>query len=86
MISKLPLEATEIYREFNQLSDEILQKFCESLNDNLTSKQLGDRMIILLNKMRDDLENVLETNTTYYDELNQDAYDEIVKSIENKSV
>ena len=43
-------------------------------------------MIILLNKMRDDLENVLETNTTYYDELNQDAYDEIVKSIENKSV
>ena len=43
-------------------------------------------MVILLNKMRDDLENVLETNTNYYDELYQDAYEEIVKSIENKTV
>ncbi len=85
-MSKLPVEINEIYREFNQISDEILQKFCESLNDNLTSKQLGDRMIILLNKMRDDLDNILETNVNYYDELNQDAYEEIVKSIENKSV
>jgi len=85
-MSKLPVEINEIYREFNQMSDEILQKFCESLNDNLTSKQLGDRMIILLNKMRDDLDNILETNVNYYDELNQDAYEEIVKSIENKSV
>jgi hypothetical protein len=85
-MSKLPVEINEIYREFNQISDEILQKFCESLNDNLTSKQLGDRMIILLNKMRDDLDNILETNVNYYDELNQDAYEEIVKSLENKSV
>lgn len=80
------MELSEIYREFNQISDEILQKFCESLNDNLTSKQLGDRMIILLNKMRDDLDNILETNINYNDKLNQDAYDEIVKSCENKNV
>ena len=36
--------------------------------------------------MRDQLENILETNATYNDELYQDAYDEITKSIENKSV
>ena len=84
--TKLPVEHPEIYREFYQYSDDILQKFSESLNDNLTSKQLGDRIIILLNKMRDELDNVLETNNSYYEELYQDAYDEIVKSIENKTV
>lgn len=85
-VSKLPLDVNEIYKEFYQVSDDFLQKFCESLNDNLTSKQIGDRIITLLNKMRDQLENILETNATYNDELYQDAYDEITKSIENKSV
>ena len=43
-------------------------------------------MIILLNKMRDELENILETNGNYFDELHQYAYEEIIKSTENKSV
>lgn len=84
--SKLPIETNEIYRDFYQISDDILQKFSESLNDNLTSKQLGDRILILMNKMRDELENILETNTNYFDELYQDAYDEIVRAIDNKTV
>lgn len=76
----------ELYDKYFEVSDNILSKFSQSLNDNLTSKQIGDRVLFLSTKMRDDLYSLLEYNQTFFEELYSDAYDEIIKISEVKSV
>ena len=86
MKENLPVDMKELYDKFFEVSDEILGKFSQSLHDNLTSKQIGDRMIFLSSKMRDDLFTLIEQNQLFFEELYSDAYDEIVKISELKSV
>jgi len=74
-----PMDITDIYKEFFEIQDEILPKFCESVNDTLSARQLADYISKLFNRMRDELENVLETNKTYYDEWFDQEYEELKK-------
>ena len=58
----------EIYKEYFDVEDNILPQFCDSVNDILTTKQAGNYILKLFARMRDELENILENNKTYYDE------------------
>lgn len=79
--TKYPLDFNDIYREFFESQDYVLPNFCESVNDTLSAKQLGDYIGKLFVRMRDDLESVLDTNKTYYDEWFDQEYDELRKTI-----
>jgi hypothetical protein len=79
--NKYPLDFNDIYKEFFESQDTVLPNFCDTVNDTLSAKQLGDYIGKLFVRMRDDLELVLETNKNYYDEWFDQEYDELKKTV-----
>lgn len=79
--NKYPIDLTEVYREFFEAQDVVLPKFCESVNDTLSARQLADYIGKLFTRMRDELDTVLETNKNYYDEWFDQEYDDLKKSL-----
>ena len=79
--NKYPIDFNDIYKEYFDSQDFVLPNFCEAVNDSLSAKQLGDYIGKLFIRMRDDLETVLETNKSYYDEWFDQEYDELRKSL-----
>jgi hypothetical protein len=80
---KYPLDIMEIYKEYFDVEDSILPQFCDSVNDILTTKQAGNYILKLFARMRDELENILENNKSYYDEWYDQEYDEFTKGLSN---
>ncbi len=81
--NKFPMDINEIYKEFFETEDEILPKFCEAVNDTLNTKQLGDYILKLNARMRDELENIFETNKNRYEEWFDLEYEDFTKSLSN---
>jgi hypothetical protein len=81
--NKFPMDMAEIYREFFETQDVVLPKFCDAVNDTLSARQLGDYIGKLFSRMRDELEGVMETNKTYYDEWFDQEYDDLKKNLSN---
>ena len=79
--NKYPLDLNDVYKEFFESQDTVLPNFCDTVNDTLSAKQLGDYIGKLFVRMRDDLELVLETNKNYYDEWFDQEYDELKKTV-----
>lgn len=77
--NKYPMDIMDVYKEFFEVQDDVLPKFCDAVNDTLSARQLGDYILKLFNRMRDELDNILETNKTYYDEWFEQEYDEFTK-------
>ena len=84
--NKFPMDFNEIYKEFFEMQDQILPKFCESVNDTLNAKQLSDYIIKLYNRMRDELENIFDTNRGFYDEWFNMEYDDLLKNLSNMEI
>jgi hypothetical protein len=83
--NKFPMDIMELYKDFFEIEDEILPRFCEAVNDTLSAKQLADYIVKLFNRMRDELEQIMDTNRSYYDEWFTQEYDELKASINNSS-
>lgn len=81
--NKFPMDIAEVYREFFETQDVVLPKFCDAVNDTLSARQLGDYIGKLFSRMRDELEGVMETNKTYYDEWFDQEYDDLKKNLSN---
>jgi hypothetical protein len=81
--NKYPLEINEIYKEYFEIADSVLLKFSESVNDILNVKQASNYILNLFARIRDELENILETNKTYYDEWYDQEYEEFTKGLTN---
>lgn len=80
------MDFNEIYKEFFEIQDQILPKFCDSVNDTLNAKQLSDYIIKLFNRMRDELENMFEINKGYYDEWFNMEYEDLLKNLSNMEI
>lgn len=79
--NRLPLELTELYKEYFEVYDTIYPKFCEQVNDLVTPNQLCDYTIKLTNRMRDELEMILDSNKSYYEEWIDMLYEQSTKSL-----
>jgi len=82
--NKFPMDLNEIYKEFFEIQESILLKFCDSVNDSLNAKQIGDYIVKLFSRMRDELDNnIFETNKQYYDDWYSLEYDDLLKNMSN---
>lgn len=82
--NKYPMDLNEIYKEFFEIQESILLKFCDSVNDSLNAKQIGDYIVKLFSRMRDELDNnIFETNKQYYDDWYSLEYDDLLKNMSN---
>jgi len=86
MANKYPLELNDIYKDFFELQDETIPKFCDSINDTLSVKQCSDYLLKLFSRMRFELENVVDNNRTICDEWYEQEYDELTKGMPYKEV
>jgi len=86
MNKKLPLELCEIYKDFFDVQDETIPKFCESINDTLSVIQCSDYLLKLNTRMRFELDNILENNKSILDEWYDIEFEELTKSFPYKEV
>lgn len=47
--NKFPMDIMDVYKEFFEVQDEVLPKFCEAVNDTLSARQLADYILKLFN-------------------------------------
>jgi flagellin-specific chaperone FliS len=80
------MEASEILKEYFKLNDEILPKFCESIHDTISARHVGDYINKLTGRMRDELDICFENNSSLFDDLYTEAYQELSKNIEKKDI
>jgi len=83
---RLPLELSEIYKDFFELQDETVPGFCGSINDTLTVNQCSDYLLKLFTRMRFELDNLLENNKSLMDEWYDIEFEELSKLYPYKEV
>ena len=83
---KFPMNASEIYKIYFDLVDKQTMKFCEDVEGTLTVKQAGDFLTQIYGRMRDELSNVMDTNTGYYEEWFDMEYNEIDKTLSGHNI
>lgn len=83
---KYPMSASEIYKIYFDLVDKQTMKFCEDVIGTLTVKQAGDFLTQIYGRMRDELSNVMDTNSGYYEEWFGMEYNEMDKTLSEHNI
>lgn len=84
--NKFPMDIMDLYKEYFELQDDIVPKFCEGVNDTLAPKHLADYIVKLFARMRDELDTVVETNKSYYDEWFNVEYEDMKNNLHSGNV
>ena len=79
-----PINHDEIYTLFFESQNGLIADFCKEINDTISSEQIGAYILKLFSRMKDELELILEANTTKYDELIEQSTSLISSSIQYK--
>lgn len=83
MEGKYPMNFQDIYTIFFELQDKEVESLCLSLKDMLNAKQTGEVLTKYFERMRTELDTVLEQNKEFYDDWYDDNYKDIEKTLVN---
>ena len=85
-IDKFPKSFKLIYNTFFELQDKYSELFCNKVKDLfLTSEQTGKYLINLLQRMKEELENVFEKNNEFYNEWFDLEFKEMEQTLNNEN-
>ena len=65
---KYPVNVSDIYNLFFDGQNSLIDSFCKNINDTLSSEQIGNYVLKLFSRMKDELEIILENNIASYDD------------------
>jgi len=81
---KYPVNVSDIYNLFFEGQNSLIDNFCKNVNDTLSSEQIGIYVLKLFGRMKDELEIILETNSSCYDDEIDKQKDNISQLIQIK--
>ena len=84
--NKLPLSESKIYSLFFEQQSSLVSNFCSSIKDTLTSNQISHYITKLFLRMCDELETILESNVSAYEEFLQKEKEQIMEEIKVKPI
>ena len=82
---KYPIGVNEIYEQFFESQNSLVSDFCKEINDTISSEQIGDYILKLFSRMKDELEIILENNTASYDDVLSRETSQISSQIQLKN-
>ena len=81
---KYPVNVSDIYNLFFDGQNSLIDSFCKNINDTLSSEQIGNYILKLFGRMKDELEIILENNISSYDDEIEKQKNNINKLIQIK--
>ena len=78
---KLPLNENLIYNIFFEQQNTLIDNFCKNVKDTLTSEQVSTYVIKLFQRMTDELDFILENNSSIYEEYLGNIKEQISQNI-----
>ena len=78
---KYPLIENEIYNIFFKQQNTLVENFCKNVKDTLSSEQISNYIIKLFQRMTDELDFILENNSSIYEEYLTNTKETISQNI-----
>ena len=66
---RYPLTYNEIYEIFIDTQNNLVSDFCNEIKDTISSEQIGEYILKLFSRMKDELEVIIENNVAAFDDI-----------------
>ena len=78
---KYPINENKIYNIFFEQQNSLITNFCKNVKDTLTSEQISEYITKLFQRMTDELDFILENNSSIYEEFLANIKEQISQNI-----